>query len=52
MTVENVKNMLKTAVTTPYIIVAAPLYLVLYLYEWLLNHIWPDPYDCEDDDLE
>ena len=51
MTIENIKNMLKTAVTIPYIIVAAPFYLVLYLYEKLLNRLWPDPYDCEDDDL-
>ncbi|MDE6510618.1 MAG: hypothetical protein K2L00_00780, partial [Muribaculaceae bacterium] len=51
MTIENIKNMLKTAVTIPYIIVAAPFYLVLYLYEKLLNRLWHDPYDCEDDDL-
>lgn len=46
------KNILRTAVMIPYKMVAIPFILVIYFYEKLLNYLWPDPYDCDDDDLE
>lgn len=44
----NMKKILKMAARIPYVLLLAPIYLVIYLYERLLNHLWPDPYDCED----
>lgn len=46
------KEIFKRVVQVAYKMIAIPFILVAYLYEKLLNYLWPDPYDCEDDDLE
>lgn len=49
---KQMKKVFKLIVKVPCMMVAAPFYLVVYLYEKVLNRLWPDPYDRDDDDLK